>query len=75
MSAARIREIQAELADLGRMQEEGLAMALTRALNEARTVASDDSAARHSVRNEAARLALILEREIIPFSQIMEKGQ
>lgn len=71
----RIQEIQQELAELGRLQEEGLAIALAHALTEAQAVASPDSAARASVRNEARRLVQILDRERGALAMILRNGQ
>lgn len=72
--ADRIREIRAELQTLAGAQEEGLHALLLAAIESAQTVASDRFPGRVAVRNDAARLLLILKREAPAFRNILDKA-
>lgn len=73
-AAQRIREIRAELQTLAHAQEEGLHGLLVAAIESAQTVASDKFPGRVAVRNDAARILLILRREVPAFRDILDKA-
>lgn len=68
----RLSEIRAELSAIAAAQEARASELLAHALRALEEVAGPDYAGRQAVKNEAARLKLILEREAPAFSRIIE---
>lgn len=71
----RMNEIRAELAHLAASQEQAVSGLLDATLNALEAVASDKFPGRHSVRMEARRLKMALEREAPSFARIVEMAR
>lgn len=74
MSTLRLRELQSELQVLAGAQEGAVSDLLAATLSALTAVASDGFPGRISVRNEARRLKLVLEREAPAFSSIVDRS-
>lgn len=74
MSAARMNEVNTELAQLAASQEKAVMGLLAATINALDGVAGKNYAGRNSVRMEARRLKMVLEREAPSFARIVEQA-
>lgn len=72
--SARMAAIVKELAELSAEDEAHAAASLDAAVKALQTIANPKWAGRVAVRNDAARIVEIINRELEPFKRIMERS-